>query len=282
MRLNSLLGDVLSMALGVPPLELSRQQVAKPPLEQRHDASQEEEPDPPGGGPEAHTGPLPNGPGVESVVYEMFQVLAHSDLPHESILVAVHARQLPDMVEGVLKAIGELVGIEVPQPVLDVRVDDQLGEAEDFPREVERISEAGLLPLLGGEGLGRFEVEVVVKVQVVELLAVDEQVEHVVPLTADLQPHLNPVQLGALEELGRFEGLEEVFFVLGRLGPTVELVENPRLEELLVGDPHLRGVVQLPPNALTVPVSDKGNINDPSGPARTQVERAGGVVEGDA
>jgi len=52
---------------------------------------------------------------------------------------------------------------------------------------VECVSKARLLALLGGEGLDGLQVEVVVQVQVVEVLAVDEQVEHVVALPADLQ-----------------------------------------------------------------------------------------------
>ena len=58
---------------------------------------------------------------------------------------------------------------------------------------------------LGGECLYWFQVEVVVEVEVVEVLAMDEEVEHVVTLTTDLQADLDPVQLGRLEELGRLE-----------------------------------------------------------------------------
>jgi hypothetical protein len=42
--------------------------------------------------------------------------------------------------------------------------------------QVEGIAKATLLPLLGGQRLHRFEVEVVVQMQVVEVLPVDEQV----------------------------------------------------------------------------------------------------------
>lgn len=63
------------------------------------------------------------------------------------------------------------------------------------PREMEGVPEAGLLPLLGREGLDRLQVEVVVQVEVAQALAVDEEVEHVIPLPAHLESHLNPVQL---------------------------------------------------------------------------------------
>ncbi len=38
----------------------------------------------------------------------MFEVLAHSDLPHELVLVAVHARKLAHMGKDVLQPISKL------------------------------------------------------------------------------------------------------------------------------------------------------------------------------
>lgn len=61
-----------------------------------------------------------------------------------------------------------------------------------------------------GEGFHWFQVEVVVQVQVVEVLSVNQEVQHVVTLSADLEPHLNPVQLCGLEEFGGLEGTEKV------------------------------------------------------------------------
>lgn len=72
------------------------------------------------------------------------------------------------------------------------------------------VPEARLLSLLGGECLHRLEVKVVVQVKVVEVLAVYEQIQHVVTLPADLQPSLHPVQRCRLEELRRLERAEEV------------------------------------------------------------------------
>ena len=48
----------------------------------------------------------------------------------------------------------------------------------------------------------RLKVEVIVEMQVVHVLAVDEQVEHVVTLTANLQPRLYPVELRDMKEFG--------------------------------------------------------------------------------
>lgn len=38
----------------------------------------------------------------------------------------------------------------------------------------------------------------------------DEQIEHVVALSAHLQAHLHPVQLGGLKELGGLERAEQI------------------------------------------------------------------------
>jgi hypothetical protein len=65
---------------------------------------------------------------------------------------------------------------------------------------VESISKSALLSLLRRQSLHWLQIEVVVQVQEVEILTMDEQVQHVVALTADLQACLNPVELGQLEE----------------------------------------------------------------------------------
>lgn len=63
---------------------------------------------------------------------------------------------------------------------------------------------------LCGQCLHWLQVEVVVQMQVVEILTVDQQIEHVVALPAHLQPNFHPVQLGGLEEFCGFEGSEQV------------------------------------------------------------------------
>jgi hypothetical protein len=53
---------------------------------------------------------------------------------------------------------------------------------------------------LGGERLDGLQVEVVVEVEVVQVLAMDQQVEHVVPLPAHLRAHPRVQGGGAREE----------------------------------------------------------------------------------
>ncbi len=138
---------------------------------------------------------------VKAIVYDMLEVLAESDLPHELVLVAIHASQLAHMSKGVLQAISKLVSIHIAQPVLDMRVHHQLGESQNLTTQVKGIAKSTFLPFLGGECLDRLEVEVVVQVKVVEILAMDEQVEHVVTLTTHLKTSFHPVQFSGLKEL---------------------------------------------------------------------------------
>eukprot|EP00965_Chrysotila_dentata_P150735 4980259-Pleurochrysis_carterae.AAC.1 len=271
-RLDALLGHRLGDALGRAPLELAREQVAQPALEQRHHAAQEKEPHAPAGRPDAAARALAHGASVEAVVDKVLQVLAHADLAHQPVLVSVHAGELADVREDVLQPVGELVGVDVAEAVLHVRVDDELGEAEDLAAQVKGVAEARLLALLGGERLDGLQVEVVVEVEVVDVLAVDEQVEHVVALPADLQAGLHPVQVGRLEELGLAERLEEVLLLEPLWRLLVQLRDDEALEQLLVGDAHLDRVGGRA--VLLEPVGDERHVDAAARVARAHVEGA--------
>jgi hypothetical protein len=54
------------------------------------------------------------------------------------------------------------------------------------------------------------QIEIVVKMEIVEIFTVNQQIQHVVSLTQNLETSFNPVQRGGLEELRRFEGTEKI------------------------------------------------------------------------
>jgi len=56
----------------------------------------------------------------------MFEILAHTDLSHQSILVSVHSGQLSYMGEYILQAIGKLESVDLGKPILNMRVNNQL------------------------------------------------------------------------------------------------------------------------------------------------------------
>lgn len=89
-------------------------------------------------------------------------------------------------------------------------VHHKLAQPKNFTAQMERISESGLFTFLCCEGLDRLQVEVVVQVEVVQVLSVNQQVQHVVALPAHLEANLYPVQLCRLEEFGGLERTEQV------------------------------------------------------------------------
>mmetsp|Transcript_14739 Transcript_14739/g.38930 ORF Transcript_14739/g.38930 Transcript_14739/m.38930 type:complete len:664 (+) Transcript_14739:435-2426(+) len=278
--LHALLRDGLRYTLGHAALELPRQQVAQPTLQQRHNTAEEEEPHTPAWCPEATAGALADGARVESVVDQVLQVLAHADLPHQTVLVPVHTGQLTDVREDVLQAIGQLERVDVAQAELHMTVDHKLCQTHDLTAQMERIAEARLFALLRREGLHRLQVEVVIQVQEIEILTGDQQVQHVVTLTTHLQTDLDPVQLRALEELGGREDVHQVALVEGLRRAVVQLVEHPHLQQLLVGHTHLHWVVGRA--VLLVPLASQRHVLCSAHVAAAQVERPRSPVERDA
>ena len=136
---------------------------------------------------------------------------------------------------------------------------------------MEGVPEPRLFPFLRCQGLYRLQVEVVIQVKVVEVLAMDQEVQHVVALAADLHTRLHPVQLGSLEEFCGLEGLKKTPLFLGLRSFMMEAVENPTLQELLVTDAHLHWVALWA--VLLEPLRDQGYIVAAPGLTRAPVKR---------
>ena len=64
------------------------------------------------------------------------------------VLVPIHSRQGANMGKDVLDGIGELECVDIPETVLNMGVDDELGQAKDFSTQVEGVSETRFLSLL--------------------------------------------------------------------------------------------------------------------------------------
>lgn len=79
--------------------ELSSQQVPEPSFQQRDNPSQEKQPHSPGRLPETASRTFAYRASVESVINDMFDVFALSDLFHELVLVTVHPGEVTDMVK---------------------------------------------------------------------------------------------------------------------------------------------------------------------------------------
>ena len=73
------------------------------------------------------------------------------DWPQHTILV--HPGQ-SNMCENVLQGVSQLEGIDITETQLDVCVNDELGEANNFTAEVEGVSESRFLSLFSGQSPG--------------------------------------------------------------------------------------------------------------------------------
>lgn len=89
-------------------------------------------------------------------------------------------------------------------------------------------------------------------------LAMNQQVQHVVALSADLQTRLSLVQLRSLEELRRLQLPEEVLLRHRLLWSRLQLVQDEAFEQLLVRYANLDGLVRWA--MLQIPVLDEGDV----------------------
>lgn len=120
---------------------------------------------------------------VEAVIDEMLQVLAHADLPHQLVLISIHAGQLPHMGKYILQSICQLQekhpdlrsepapqpaqasprlptraglrptwphleGIHIAQAILNMTVHNQLSQTKHFPTQMESIAKTRLFSFL--------------------------------------------------------------------------------------------------------------------------------------
>ena len=90
----------------------------------------------------------------------MLQIFAHSNLPHQTILVPVHARELTNVVESILQTIRVLIGIDIAKSELHMSINNELGETQYLSRQVECIAKSRFLSFLGGQSFGRLQVEI--------------------------------------------------------------------------------------------------------------------------
>jgi hypothetical protein len=123
---------------------------------------------------------------------------------------------------------------------------------------VESVAKSRLLPLLGRERLYRLQVKIVIEMEVTQIFSVNQEVEHIVALSADLQACLDPVKLSVLKKLCALESFEKTALFLRLWSPVMQAVENPSLKQLLVAHSHLHRIALW--TMLFEPLRDQRNI----------------------
>ena len=172
----------------------------------------------------------------------MLEVLSHSNLPHQPILVPIHSSQVTNMCKDILQTICQLKCFNITKSILYMRIHNQLNHPQDFTTKMESISKSAFLPFLRGQSLNWLKIEVVVQMQVVEVLSVDQKVKHVVALPTDVETCLNPVEFSQLEELGGLKSFEQISFVLRLWFFVMQRIQNPTLKKLLITHSNFDGV----------------------------------------
>lgn len=142
------------------------------------------------------------------------------------------------------------------------------------------ISETRLFALLCCERFHGFQVKVVIEMKIVQILTMDQEIQHVVALTAYLQTSLDPIECRRLEELRRFERSEQVSLLLRLRSTVLQRVEDVILQQLLVADANLNRVAWW--TMLLVPSFDQRNVMSATAPTRSHVERARSPQERDS
>ena len=108
-------------------------------------------------------------------------------------------------------------------------IHNKFGQSQDLSDQMESITESRLLSLFCSKSLHWFEIEVVIEMKIIQILSMNEEVEHVVSLSNNLEPSFNPIKFSLLEELRVLEGLEQASLALGLWLLSVQTVLNPTL-----------------------------------------------------
>lgn len=103
-----------------------------------------------------------------------------------------------------------LEAVNISKSVLDMGINNQFSKPQDFTAKMESITKPRLLTFLGSQSLDGLQVKVVIKMKVIKVLTMNQEIQHVVTLTAHLETCFYPVQCCGLEKLGGFEGTEQV------------------------------------------------------------------------
>jgi hypothetical protein len=134
---------------------------------------------------------------------------------HKLVLISVHAGQLAHVVESIQNSIRELECVDVSQSILDLGINNKFGESQYFSHQVESVSEARLLSLLGGQRLDGLQIKIVIEMKVREVLSVYQEIQHVEALATNLKACFDPVDCGLLKEFGLILRFHKILLVLG-------------------------------------------------------------------
>lgn len=99
----------------------------------------------------------------------------------------------------------------------------------------------------------------------------DQEIQHVVALTTNLQTSFDPIECRCLEELRRFERSEQVSLLLWLRATMLQCVENVIFQQLLIADANFDRMPWW--TMFLVPRFDQRNVMSATTTSRSHVER---------
>lgn len=187
----------------------------------------------------------------------MLQIFAHADLSHQFVFVPIHSCQLANMSENILQAVGQLEGVHIVQAVLNVRIDNQFCQTQNLTAQMESwkkantntfrygaewkqveltISETRFFTFFCRQCFHRLQIEVIIQMQIVQIFAMNQQIQHIVALATHLQPGLHPIERCRLKEFRRLERTEQIAFLLWLRSSMLQGIQHVIFQQLLITD----------------------------------------------
>jgi hypothetical protein len=110
---------------------------------------------------------------------------------------------------------------------------------------MKRISKSRLFTLLCRQSLDRLQIKVVIQMEVIQILAMDQQIQHIESLSTNLQSSLDPINFCTLEKLCGFQLhpiIERRLFIIKRRKSKSEKHSKPHsleMSPISLFSPHL-------------------------------------------
>ena len=79
------------------------------------------------------------------------------------------------MIEHIMNPIRKLKSIDIPQTILNMRIENKFGKSENLSHEMERIPKPRLLTFLGRKRFDRFQIEIEIQMQVRQPLSMNQE-----------------------------------------------------------------------------------------------------------
>lgn len=145
---------------------------------------------------------------------------------------------------------------------------------------MKSISKSWPFSFLCCESLHRLQVEVIVQMEVVQIFTVDQQHQHVEPLTAQIKSHFYPVHFSELEEFCTSKCSHQASLLLRLWLLFMQFIFDPRFQHFLITDPCLYWISSW--TSFFPPPRNQRNIICSSHFATTLVKRMWRPQQGDS